>query len=80
MQINLREFFLLILIVALALGWWLDRRLLLKAPVPPAAAASVGRWQMAVSNDGRELLLDTTTGETWRYSDYAWHLRQPPRK
>jgi hypothetical protein len=50
-QFSIRDLLLAILIIALALGWWLDRR--------PVAA----RFQMQVTNGNRIFVLDTASGE-----------------
>jgi hypothetical protein len=51
-QFSLRDLLFLIVIVALALGWWLDRR-----PIP-------ARFQME-STSTRAYVLDTATGQVW---------------
>ena len=51
-QFSIRDLLFLILIVALALGWWLDRR--------PVAA----RYQMHVTTN-HAYVIDTATGEVW---------------
>jgi len=51
-QFSVRDMFLLVVIVALALGWWLDRR-----PIP-------ARFQMHVTTN-HAFVLDTATGEVW---------------
>lgn len=51
-QFSLRDLFFLFLVVALALGWWLDHR--------PVAA----RFQLKVSGD-RAWVIDTATGQVW---------------
>ena len=51
-QISIRELLLLFVIIALALGWWFDRR-----PIP-------ARYQMQVV-ESQALVLDTATGQVW---------------
>jgi hypothetical protein len=52
-QFSLRDLFFIVAIVALLLGWWVERRNFAAAP---------GRFQMQVVN-GQAVLLDTATGE-----------------
>jgi hypothetical protein len=56
-QFSLRDLFFIVAIVALLLGWWVERRNFAAAP---------GRFQMQVVN-GQAVLLDTATGgnATW---------------
>ncbi len=51
-QFSIRDLLFLVLIVALALGWWLDRR-----PIP-------ARFQMQVTTK-HAFVLDTATGQVW---------------
>jgi hypothetical protein len=51
-QFSIRDLLFLVVIVALALGWWLDRR--------PVAA----RFQLN-SSGNRAFLVDTATGQVW---------------
>ena len=51
-RFSIRDLLFLVLIVALALGWWLDRR-----PIP-------ARFQ-GFAADKRAYVLDTATGEVW---------------
>ena len=51
-QFSIRDVLFLMVIVALALGWWLDRR-----PVSQ-------RFQITAS-DNRVFLVDTATGQVW---------------
>jgi hypothetical protein len=51
-QFSLRDLLFLVVIAALALGWWLDRR-----PVP-------ARFQMKATGT-RAYILDTATGQAW---------------
>ena len=55
-QFSIRDLLLLVLIVALGLGWWVDRQN--RAPLLPA------RYQIQVV-DGRAFVLDATTGQVW---------------
>jgi len=54
-QFSIRDLLFLFVIVALALGWWFDRR---PAPVVPSRFAIT-----SVNNHG--LVLDTATGQVW---------------
>jgi hypothetical protein len=56
-QFSIRDLLMFVLIVGLALGWWLDRR----------QAAS--RFQLSTTTS-RVFLVDTTTGQVWT-RDYA---------
>jgi hypothetical protein len=51
-QFSIRDLLFVIVIVALILGWWFDRR-----PVP-------ARFQMT-STSGHAFVLDTSTGQVW---------------
>ncbi len=51
-QFSIRDLLFLMVIVALALGWWLDRR-----PVP-------ARYQFGATNN-TAYVLDTATGQVW---------------
>jgi hypothetical protein len=51
-QFSIRDLLFLVAIVALALGWWFDRR-----PVP-------ARFQMTTTA-GHAFVLDTATGQVW---------------
>jgi hypothetical protein len=63
-QFSLRDLLFLVVIVALALGWWLDRR-----PIP-------ARFQMVSSPNGTTYILDTGTGQAW-YNNQSEFL--PPK-
>jgi hypothetical protein len=55
-QFSIRDVLLLVVIVALALGWWFDRR-----PIP-------ARFQLrtvAGPNGSDAYVLDTATGQVW---------------
>ena len=54
-QFSIRDLLLLVAIVALALGWWFDRR-------PPAPA--VGRFQL-MRGSNNWVKLDTATGKVY---------------
>jgi hypothetical protein len=54
-QFSLRDALLLIAFVAVALGWWVDRRNRVAAPA---------RYQMQTV-DGHAFVLDTGTGQVW---------------
>jgi hypothetical protein len=51
-QFSIRDLLFLVVIVALALGWWLDRR-----PIP-------ARFQLQVV-ESHACVLDTATGQVW---------------
>jgi hypothetical protein len=56
-QLSIRDLLFLFLLVALALGWWLDLR-----PV-------LARYQLSAINDAggsHAFVLDTATGEVWK--------------
>lgn len=55
-QFSIREFLLLLALVAVAIGWWIDSRRRI-AIVP-------GRFQVEDVN-GRQFLVDTATGQIW---------------
>ena len=63
-QFSIRDLLLLIVIVALVLGWWLDRR-----PV-------LARYQMVANSNGTTYILDTATGQAW-YNNQSEFL--PPK-
>ncbi len=54
-QFSLRDALLLIAFVAVALGWWVDRRNRVAAPA---------RYQMQTV-EGHAFVLDTATGQVW---------------
>lgn len=54
-QFSLRDALLLIAFVAVALGWWVDRRNRVAAPA---------RFQIQTA-EGHAFVLDTATGEVW---------------
>ena len=51
-QFSIREMLLVMVIFALALGWWVDRR------------SGLARFQMHVTNN-HAYLLDVVTGQVW---------------
>jgi hypothetical protein len=55
-QFSIRDLLLLVLIVAIGLGWWVDRR--------SRAALSPARYQIQVV-EGHAFVLDTSTGQVW---------------
>jgi hypothetical protein len=61
-QFSIRDLLFVVLIVALALGWWLDRR-----PIP-------ARFQMQTTNDVA-YVVDTATGQVW--SQHTNGFREP---
>jgi hypothetical protein len=81
MKVNLRELFLAVLVVALALGWWLDRQRFARPdPQPSAPLPQTGRWELVVGKNGQEVLFDTATGDVWTHSNYGWEHRPTPAK
>jgi hypothetical protein len=54
-QFSIRDLLFLVLIIALALGWWLDKR-----PIP-------ARFTMG-GGDSHAYILDTATGQAWEKS------------
>ena len=74
-QVTLRELFWLVLIVALALGWWVDRSRPVQPPAPPA-----GRYQMFLDKGDELYMVDTATGKYSIYSrsDFKWYERKSP--
>jgi hypothetical protein len=64
-QFSIRDLLFLVVIVALALGWWLDRR--------PVAA----RFQIEAAGNGPVYVLDTATGEVWSSTSSGRAFRQP---
>jgi len=52
-QFSIRDLLFLVVIIALTLGWWLDRR---PAPV---------RYRLGVSGN-HAFVLDTATGQVWQ--------------
>jgi hypothetical protein len=66
-QFSIRDLLFLVVIVALALGWWLDKR-----PVP-------ARFQLQCSGN-TFCKLDTATGEVWFQSDSGFSDPLPAGK
>jgi hypothetical protein len=66
-QFSIRDLLFLVVIVALALGWWLDKR-----PVP-------ARFQIAGSGN-TFCKLDTATGAVWFQSDKGFSDSLPAAK
>lgn len=56
---SLRDALFVIAIVAVLLGWWVDRR---------QVAAAPGRFQMQIVN-GQAMMLDTATGRVFYQGD-----------
>jgi hypothetical protein len=71
MKFSIRDVLFVTVIVALIIGWWIDRtRLARQSPAPPAASG--GPYEL-IFNDNETLLFDARTGELWRrYSDGHW--------
>jgi hypothetical protein len=66
-QFSIRDLLFVILIVALALGWWLDRR--------PVAA----RFQMEATNT-IAYVVDTATGQVWSQNTNGFRDPKPLEK
>jgi hypothetical protein len=64
-QFSIRDLLFLVVIVALALGWWLDRR--------PVAA----RFQIAGGGNGPAYVLDTATGQVWAQHTPGFNQAKP---
>jgi hypothetical protein len=77
MKFTIRDTLLVTALVAVALGWGIDRAR--RASAPPATPPEVGRgrYELVVSgsNQDKLYLLDTHTGELReRYGDGYWHI------
>jgi hypothetical protein len=64
-QFSIRDLLFLIVIVALILGWWLDRR-----PIP-------ARFQMQSAGNGPVYVIDTATGQVWAQHMQGFHQTKP---
>jgi hypothetical protein len=64
-QFSIRDLLFLVVIVALALGWWLDRR--------PVAA----RFQIEAAGNGPVYVLDTATGQVWAQHMPGFYEEKP---
>jgi len=72
MKFSLRDVFWAVLMMALSLGWWVDRTV---RKAPPVA----GRYQMLLDKDGNPVVVDTATGESWMNPRIGpWVRRRPP--
>ena len=81
MKFTIRDTLLVTALVAVALGWGIDRaRRASPVPTQPQTVmpeAGRGRYELVVagSNQDRLYLLDTRTGEVReRYGDGYWHI------
>lgn len=82
-NLNLRELFWLVVVVAMGVCWWVDHQRPIPQRAAPALPPQIGRWQVVVTGkDHNPMLIDTVTGETWRYRDYRWEAtpQAEPRK
>jgi len=68
-RFSIRDLLLLVVIVALALGWWQERR----------SAGAVGRYQMTTSANG-QMILDTATGQVFGNSNSDFWSRKDKAK
>jgi hypothetical protein len=57
-QFSIRDLLFVILIISLALGWWVDRR---------NSASTSQRFQLQVA-DEHAFIVDTVTGQSWQQS------------
>jgi hypothetical protein len=64
-QFSIRDLLFIIVIVALLLGWWLDRR-----PIP-------ARYQMVANPNGTTFVLDTATGQVWHNNEGEFFTPKP---
>jgi hypothetical protein len=63
-QFSIRDLLFLVVIVALILGWWLDRR-----PVP-------ARFRLVDANN-TPYVLDTATGQVWAQTVNGFYSAKP---
>jgi hypothetical protein len=66
-QFSIRDLLLLIALVAVALGWWVDRR---------NVVGVAGRYQMHTSDKGA-YVVDTATGQVWGKSSSNFYQPKP---
>jgi hypothetical protein len=64
-QFSIRDLLFLIVIVALILGWWFDRR-----PIP-------ARFQMQGDGNGPVYVIDTATGQVWSQHTQGFQQAKP---
>ncbi len=69
-QLTLRDLLWVMVVVALAAGWYVDRRSRAAPAAPAAAAPTPGRYlvQPLGTTGNRLLLVDTQTGTCWEQS------------
>jgi hypothetical protein len=67
-QFSIRDLLFAVVIVALALGWWFDRR-----PTP-------ARFQIHSEPNGTTYMLDTATGQAWYTTNPEFALPKPVAK
>ena len=81
-QFSLREMFLLIALVAIGCGWWIERERLLYQVVLPIAPLQPSRCELVIGKEGEQMMVDTATGEMWVFdrSVGTWAHRQSPLK
>jgi len=75
MKFTIRDVLLTTIVVAMGLGWWLDRTKLAKRDVPAAPPASEERYELIETGKDRDklYLFNPRTGQTWeRYSAGEW--------
>jgi hypothetical protein len=78
LQFGLRDAFWAVLVCALLLTWWLDRRRAAPAPVKVPALAP-GRFQFQELDSNYDALFDTATGQYWmKRGSEPWYEVSPP--
>jgi hypothetical protein len=71
MKFSIRDILFMTAIVALAIGWWLDRTQLSKQP--QATGSDTFELIVTGKDHDQELLFNPRTGEAWkRYSNGKW--------
>ena len=75
LRFGVRDLLWVMVVVGLALGWWLGRREPEKPPV------EIGRYQMHTDKDGLLHVMDTATGVYWTRDPHSheWYKRVAPK-
>ena len=81
MKFSIRDALWLTALVAVGLGWWIDRA---RRPEPPQPVVESGKYDVIVTGKDADkiYLLDARTGQMWeRYSDGQWsvYAEFPPK-
>jgi hypothetical protein len=74
MKFTIRDALLLTVIVALALGWWLDRQQSDRPPPPaPTSPTVADRFELIPNGESSDkvLLFDPRTGQVWQRQEEA---------